>query len=74
MTKVISLSEEAYKALKSVKRKNESFSDVVIRLVNMAKGRPLTEFAGKWTGDDVEQVLQEIISDRENVSGRKILM
>ncbi len=38
MTKTISLSDEAYNLLKSVKRKNESFSDVIKRLVG-SKGR-----------------------------------
>ncbi|MEM2913954.1 MAG: antitoxin VapB family protein [Candidatus Bathyarchaeia archaeon] len=33
MTRVISLSEEAYKALKKLKRNDESFSDVIIRLI-----------------------------------------
>ncbi|MHA1363392.1 MAG: antitoxin VapB family protein [Candidatus Freyarchaeota archaeon] len=33
MTKTISLSDEAYKLLKSIKRNNESFSDVIKRLV-----------------------------------------
>ncbi|MHA1606332.1 MAG: antitoxin VapB family protein [Candidatus Freyarchaeota archaeon] len=38
MTKTISLSDEAYNLLKSVKRKDESFSDVIKRLVG-GKGR-----------------------------------
>ncbi|MGQ9721550.1 MAG: antitoxin VapB family protein [Candidatus Jordarchaeum sp.] len=33
MTKTISLSDEAYKLLKSIKRNDESFSDVIKRLV-----------------------------------------
>jgi predicted CopG family antitoxin len=32
MTKTISLSDEAYKLLRSIKLKDESFSDVVVRL------------------------------------------
>ncbi len=38
MTKTISLSDEAYNLLKSVKRKDESFSDVIKRLIGQ-KGR-----------------------------------
>ncbi|MBS7248007.1 MAG: antitoxin VapB family protein [Candidatus Jordarchaeales archaeon] len=38
MTRTISLSDEAYNLLKSIKRKNESFSDVIKRLVGN-KGR-----------------------------------
>jgi predicted CopG family antitoxin len=33
MTKTISLSDEAYELLKSIKRNDESFSDVIKRLV-----------------------------------------
>ncbi len=33
MAKTISLSDEAYNLLKSVKRKDESFSDVIKRLI-----------------------------------------
>jgi predicted CopG family antitoxin len=33
MTKTISLSDEAYELLKSIKRDDESFSDVIKRLV-----------------------------------------
>jgi len=32
MTRVISLSEEAYEVLKKLKRNDESFSDVITRL------------------------------------------
>jgi len=38
MTKTISLSDEAYNLLKSVKRKDESFSDVIKRVIGK-KGR-----------------------------------
>jgi predicted CopG family antitoxin len=38
MTKTISLSDEAYSLLRSVKRRDESFSDVIKRLIGN-KGR-----------------------------------
>jgi predicted CopG family antitoxin len=42
----VTLSEDAYAALAALKRKGESFSDVVLRL---ARGsRSLLEFAGDW--------------------------
>ena len=41
MVKTISLSDEAYNLLKSIKRKDESFSDVIKRLIG-SKGN-LTE-------------------------------
>lgn len=44
--KTISLSEDAYVALASLKREGESFSHVVRRLAR--KGRALLDFAGAW--------------------------
>ncbi|MBI2672192.1 antitoxin VapB family protein [Candidatus Woesearchaeota archaeon] len=50
MTKVISLSNEAYERIKSVKRSGESFSDVIIKLIGKTKKKPLSDFLGKWSG------------------------
>ncbi|BAJ50416.1 hypothetical protein CSUB_C0556 [Candidatus Caldarchaeum subterraneum] len=72
MTKVISLSDEAYAALKRIKREGESFSDVVLRLVGQAKYRPLSEFAGRWAGDDIDKVFEEILRERERAESREV--
>ena len=45
MAKNISLSDEAYKKLSLEKRPDESFSDVVLRL--LPKRRPLKDVVGK---------------------------
>ena len=45
-TKTIALDREAYEALRRLKKKGESFSDVVRRL--SGPPRPLTELAGLW--------------------------
>ncbi|MEM1546029.1 MAG: antitoxin VapB family protein [Candidatus Methanomethylicia archaeon] len=71
MTKVISLSNEAYKALKKIKRKNESFSDVILRLINEAAPKPLSEFIGKWVGNDIEPIFQQVLREREKISSRE---
>ena len=44
--KTVTLSEDAYKALAALKKKGESFSDVVRRLA--LSNRSLLEFAGDW--------------------------
>lgn len=71
MTKVISLSDEAYAALKRIKREGESFSDVVLRLVGQVKYRPLSEFAGRWAGDDIDDVFDIILREREKAESRE---
>jgi len=71
MTKVISLSEEAYKVLKRLKRRGESFSDVVIKITKNMESRSLLEFAGAWTGNDIDGVFEKILHEREATTARK---
>jgi len=47
MTRVISLSDNAYNELKKLKKGGESFSDVVIKITSKEK-RPLIDFFSKW--------------------------
>lgn len=56
MTKIISLSDNAYDELKAMKQGEDSFSEVVIRLVDKAKQRSLKEFLGKWPGKEKEAI------------------
>lgn len=72
MTKVISLSNEAYQTLKNSKRPGESFSDVVLRIAKPTKKKSLLEFSGTWVGDDADKVLAEIMKDRERLTSRKV--
>jgi len=72
MTKVISLSNEAYQTLKDSKKPGESFSDVVLRVLKPKKKKSLLEFSGKWVGGDAEEVLAEIMKDRERSASRKV--
>ena len=71
MTKVILLSDEAYKELKRIRRRGESFSDVVLRLIHKTTYKPLSEFAGKWVGNDIDVVFQQVLHEREKASSRE---
>ena len=61
-TKTISLSEDAYLLLKDQKRKNESFSEVVLRLLG-PKEKKLSDLAGTWKDvpdEDIDEMKQQI--------------
>jgi len=72
MTKVISLSEKAYGTLRKLKRPNESFSDLVLRMAGQEHGKSILEFAGAWKGNDIDEVFVQIMKDRERSTSRKI--
>ena len=71
MTKVISLSNEAYQTLKQLKKSGESFSDVVLRVAGERKKKSLLEFSGKWVGDDIDEVFLQVKKDREQAISRQ---
>jgi predicted CopG family antitoxin len=70
MTKVVSLSNEAYQTLKQLKKSGESFSDVVLRVAGERKKKSLLEFSGKWVGDDIDKVFLQVKKDREQSASR----
>ena len=72
MTKVISLSEKAYGTLKKLKRRNESFSDVVLRMAHQLSKKSILQFAGSWKGDDIDVVFRQVTKDRERTASRKV--
>jgi len=72
MTKVISLSERAYGTLSRLKRRNESFSDLVLRMAGQEDRKSVLAYAGTWKGDDVEEVFSQIKKDRERSASRRI--
>ena len=72
MTKVISLSEKAYETLKSMKKAGESFSDVVLRVAKEKKKKSLLEFSGTWEGNDADEILAQLMKDREQSRSRQV--
>jgi len=62
--KTITISEEAYNSLAALKRENESFTEVILRVVSELNRKPLTWFAGKWIGDksELDEILRVIRS------------
>ena len=66
-TRTISVSDEAYIRLRSLKRPGESFSDVINRLT---KRRRLSEIAGSLDEDDVRDLVKVIASMRARSRGR----
>jgi predicted CopG family antitoxin len=72
MTKAISLSEKAYETLKNMKKKGESFSDVVLRVADEKRKKSIFEFAGTWKGSDLEKVFSIVLKDREQSKSREI--
>lgn len=73
MTKVISLSDEAYGSLKKLKKEDESFSEVVMELANERKKRSLLKLAGVWKDDpDIEKAFKQVLADRKNFRMRDV--
>jgi predicted CopG family antitoxin len=70
MTKVISLSEAAYRALRKRKAEGESFSDVVMKITEGIQTGSILELAGTWKGGDSEEVVKMLMNDRQRGSHR----
>lgn len=54
MTKMISISDEVYEELVTLKHEDESFTRLFKRFIEQKKKKPLIEFLGKWPGDNKE--------------------
>ncbi len=66
--KTLTISEEAYNALKKLKRSGESFSDVILRITkaaNLLEYIESTEFS-----EDLAEKVEEVYKARELVEGR----
>ena len=61
--KTISLRDDVYDSLVKMKRKNESFSDVISRLMYR---RSLLDFAGRWA-DIPEEKNEELVKELETM-------
>lgn len=60
--KTITISEEAYKMLASLKKEGESFTEVIRRVVEEVRRNPLSSFAGRWEGsaEELDRILTGI--------------
>jgi predicted CopG family antitoxin len=68
-TKTITVTEDAYEALKALKTRGESFSETIIRV---AKRKPLSAFFGalsKESGERLERAVSEL-RERRNAAHR----
>ena len=74
MTKVISLSDEAYKRLYDLKVGKESFSDVVLKVTEKEVKKPLTDYAGCWKGskDELDKIAKVLREEREETKFRDV--
>ncbi|MBI1935857.1 antitoxin VapB family protein [Candidatus Woesearchaeota archaeon] len=66
-TKTISITEEAYERLKAKKENNESFTDVINRVIGK---RSLLELAGILSEEEADQ-LEKHIKERRAASRRR---
>ncbi len=66
--KTISLSDEAYIALKRKKQKGESFNDLILRLTTEPDQKDILSLAGSWKGstEESEKILKIIYDNRKN--------
>lgn len=73
MTKVISISDDAYLFLKESKEEGESFSNVILRFA-AEKKIPIINFFGKWpiTKREASNIKIELSNDRKNFKTREI--
>ncbi|WMT50575.1 MAG: antitoxin VapB family protein [Ferroplasma sp.] len=71
MVKMVSLSNRAYSELKNIKNKDESFSDVILRLLEN-NNKDIKRFAGILKNEKKElDWMEECVSeDRKNNQGR----
>lgn len=65
MTKTITIADDVYEALKSLKEPGESFSDVARRLANAEKRRRLLQTAGAWKDVDTDKMIKDIYHWRD---------
>ncbi len=66
-SKTITISEEAYERLKSRKKENESFTNVINKLT---RERSLTEIAGILSEDEADRLEERIKERRDETRAR----
>ena len=71
MVKVISLANDAYAELKVLKKEDDSFSDVVRRLVKKEKKADIMDFFGIWSDDEADFFMKTVKEGRKRARGRE---
>ena len=71
MTKIISIADDAYEHLKSLKRENESFSKVIRRIAPKSSQENLLSLAGSIKDDSFFSAMKEVITSRQTIKSRK---
>jgi predicted CopG family antitoxin len=74
MTKVISLSDPAYKRLSMLKGERESFSDIVMKITEKEVKKPLSDFSGCWKGskEELDKIAKVLREEREETRFRDV--
>ncbi len=73
MTKIISVSDDAYDALKVLKGEKDSFTDVITRLSKSRKTKSIMDFAGMWKeSKEMDKIFSAISKDRKNIKLREV--
>jgi len=64
----------AYEKIKEEKNTGESFSNVVLRLIEEKKKKNILEFAGKWNlpKDEAEKIKKELQRGRKSFKTREV--
>jgi len=71
MTKIISLSDEAYDRLKKLKGDTKSFTKIVIELTEPKRPKRLSDFAGMWKDrPEMDDIFKRIIEERHKIDPR----
>ena len=74
VSKTLTITEEVYNILKEIKRKNESFSNLLRRLAMEVNGQKLDAFFGKWEMNDKEykEIQDRIRSQKIQYNAEKV--
>jgi len=73
MTKVISLSDDAYADLAALKSKNESFSEIVREIAQEVKKKRLLSLAGAWKdAPEMDNIFKKILNERKLNKERRV--
>lgn len=69
MSKLVSLSDRAYGILRKMKKGNESFSDVVVKMADNTRKKSILRYAGLWKDDkETDKVFRRVLKERHKAA------